>query len=530
MPGNRLSKTEKDLDSWWNKSTKFKFPVLRSVTVEGDSGLRGIKNLTIDFDYPITAICGQNGSGKTTMLALASLAYHPPSGHHCRNAKKKRGKDRSHYTFSDFFYKGPSDPDISGVAISWNFSDNNILKIQKGIKKWMRYERRPERPVHYLGVSRCIPAIEQNVLRVHFKSKSKNPTVPLSSAYLKRLGKIMGRTYAEVSESSSESYRLRECNSGSRYSGFNMGSGEDILAELLLQLQEIPDGSLIVIEEIEIGLHPRALTLLAQQLQEIALEKKLQIIVSTHSAEFIDALPRAARLLIQRESDAHNVLKSPTTKYAMSAIGAKNESELVVYCEDEMAEAIIKQSVDGNQRKRIKIVPVGSDSQLASQAASHLVSGNRQLILIVWDGDVNSEKCKSFLDKAQQEKTYLKQQDMKRINWIALPGGLAPEEWILETLASTKGDGSKHLGSELRIDEDQARALISNLDATCASDCHKLPSEVSQKMSIDKSEATSALVRATIATAPNKFCELREAINIVLSGRKYPVPESEHET
>jgi hypothetical protein len=48
----------------------------------------------------------------------------------------------------------------------------------------MQYERRPERPVHYLGVSRCIPAIEQSVLRGHFKSKTKKPSANLNEKNL----------------------------------------------------------------------------------------------------------------------------------------------------------------------------------------------------------------------------------------------------------------------------------------------------------------------------------------------------------
>jgi len=39
-------------------------------------GLRGVKNTSIDFDYPITAIAGANGIGKTTILQLIACLYH----------------------------------------------------------------------------------------------------------------------------------------------------------------------------------------------------------------------------------------------------------------------------------------------------------------------------------------------------------------------------------------------------------------------------------------------------------------------
>ena len=34
--------------------------------------IRGLKDVKIEFKYPITAIAGRNGSGKTTILALWS--------------------------------------------------------------------------------------------------------------------------------------------------------------------------------------------------------------------------------------------------------------------------------------------------------------------------------------------------------------------------------------------------------------------------------------------------------------------------
>ena len=38
--------------------------------------IRGLRKLTVDFRYPITAIAGRNGSYKTTVLALAACAFH----------------------------------------------------------------------------------------------------------------------------------------------------------------------------------------------------------------------------------------------------------------------------------------------------------------------------------------------------------------------------------------------------------------------------------------------------------------------
>jgi predicted ATPase len=56
-------------------------------------------------------------------------------------------------------------------------------------------------------------------------------------------------------------------------------------------LQERLDGSLIVIEEIELGFHPETLIRLAKHLQEIILKKKLQAVVSTHFLTLLIVFP-----------------------------------------------------------------------------------------------------------------------------------------------------------------------------------------------------------------------------------------------
>ena len=214
------------------------------------------------------------GCGKTTVLALSALGFHSPGGHLPLNARNrsKSGRAPSYYTFSDFFFKGPGDPDIAGVEITWKYHGGKEISIKKQTDKWMRYERRPDRPVHYLGVVRSIPAVEQSALRSHFKATNKsNKSWSLSGDFCARLTDIMGRPYDEAGVMSSNQYLMRRCMAGASYSSFNMGAGEDILIDLLYMLQETPEGSMIVVEEIELGLHPEALITLARHLQEITL-------------------------------------------------------------------------------------------------------------------------------------------------------------------------------------------------------------------------------------------------------------------
>lgn len=199
----------------------------------------------------------------------------------------------------------------------------------------MHYERRPTRPVFYLGERRILPAIEHSALRSYFRPGKLTTSRPLQPEYCERLAAVMGRPYLRAESVDSGSHTVRVCEAGAQYSSFNMGAGEDVLIELFGALQDCPPGSLIVVEEIELGLHPAALRTLAEHLMSVAKDKHLQIIVSTHSPDFLDSLPRAARILIRAADGHHDVVPGPTTRLAMGDLTGRAKAELFVYCEDE---------------------------------------------------------------------------------------------------------------------------------------------------------------------------------------------------
>ena len=180
MPGSQLTQTEQRLKAWWQSTTtRFNYPVLSELSVRGERGLRGIRDASVSFDYPLTVLCGRNGTGKSTILALAALAFHAPPGHQPLNAMRApdRGSGTTYYTFRDFFYRGPGDPDTTGVEVTWRYRGSpapNPITIRKDSDKWMRYERRPRRPVHHVGIARVLPAIERRVLR----GTSREPAPP----------------------------------------------------------------------------------------------------------------------------------------------------------------------------------------------------------------------------------------------------------------------------------------------------------------------------------------------------------------
>lgn len=79
-----------------------------------------------------------------------------------------------------------------------------------------------------------------------------------------------------------------------------MSAGERAILRLSQDIAQLK-GALILIDELEAGLHPWVQQLLMAQLQQLALRNDLQVIVTTHSPVVLDAVPRNGRIFLERD-------------------------------------------------------------------------------------------------------------------------------------------------------------------------------------------------------------------------------------
>ena len=74
----------------------------------------------------------------------------------------------------------------------------------------------------------------------------------------------------------------------------HFGAGEASVIETIDRIESSNDNALILIEEVENGLHPVAVRMFVQYLQNAARRKRLQIIFTTHSQDAVNELPAEA--------------------------------------------------------------------------------------------------------------------------------------------------------------------------------------------------------------------------------------------
>jgi len=532
MPGRHLSGKEKGLNQLWeNPPANLERPYLRSIEIapvppldhyhpvaqeeqpKESTGIRGIRALIVPLRYPITALCGNNGVGKSTILALAVLAHHSPPGWHVHwgnTGPKRTHTDRTYYTFNDFFVSGHSEQIIQNVWVTWRYFKRNYehsVTFDKTKHRWGRYSKREERQVDYLPLSRILPAYEMIGVRLAFmKPKGKITTKALGQGFIRHLSFIMGRKYTTAEVQEKKNYSFQRCNSGSEYTAFNMGGGECCMIELLHLLENIERGGLLVVEEIEAGLHPQAQKRLAQTLVDICLSKHIQIVCSSHSEVFIDALPRQARLVLKKSGGDHTVIESPSTRYAMYEMTGECHPELIIYCEDKFAASLINEALPAQIRLRVEIQDVGSDSNVISQGVSHIRSGFSMKSLCVLDGDCSDAKVNGWINSARGERREINPE------YLILPGDdLAPERWVVSQLQQQdyRNSFADQFGCTIQEATNHIQALAVEQEH------HNIGYTLYQRTGRTETECI-CLVTRSIATIHPQLEPLREKIELML--------------
>lgn len=461
----RESKRDKDLRTWFmNDMTK---ALLRSIHLTTGS-FRGLNSLELIFNYPITAIAGKNGAGKSTVLALACCAFHN-SG----NGFKLPKRQKPYYTFSDFFVQHANEVPPQGVQVYYGIAHNNwkkdsslpngvgiALQVRKKVKdgKWNDYDTRLSRTVVFLGIERIVPHNERSQSRSYSKVFKETPKKGWEDEVMQAVGLILGKPYEEFRFLQHSKYSLPVVKSkGVSYSGFNMGAGENALFEIFSTLYSAGQGALLVIDEIELGLHAEAQRKFIEQLKKACFEMQTQIICTTHSPEIFDCLPSDARFYIENVGSKSRITSGVSSTFAFSKMSAKNGLELDVLVEDDVAESMLLAALPANIRSRVTITIVGSASALARQLAAQYVRKDTKPVLAIFDGDqkkrysANFGHAKNMAEKAKEDF-----EDWYKARSTYLPGDTWPEAWLLLKAK----EALTPLSSVLGTDEDELESVI----------------------------------------------------------------------
>lgn len=356
---------------------------------------RGIKKLR--FRLPehsgVYLIVGTNGAGKTTLLTCLDRI--------CNSMAFAQGFDTSRLTREIDQYRNSS--------ITYTV-DNTSIRFRKCTARWVSTPKAESRDLlQQFGFSSSLfihadskrIAINQAAIRDgDFVQASRPIKDTLNRLFetekytrLERLRNRNGR-----GRQATYFYIMRD-EDGSIYSEKRFSTGELALLHLADSLQNIENGSMVLLDEAEMALHPRIQVNLVHYLKQTASEKNLTVFISTHSPTIIKSVSKNQIIMLE-ESETSDEVLAKTPCYAARAIGcvdfeASTIPDYIFFVEDERAKTIVKHMLNryyslnpSQATASVSVVPVGGyleTARLAVRTKHQLFSQSKVFAIVDQD-------------------------------------------------------------------------------------------------------------------------------------------------
>ncbi|WBM74828.1 ATP-dependent nuclease [Saprospira grandis] len=264
----------------------------------------------------------------------------------------------------------------------------------------------------------------------------------LMSAKLKFRGKIPAKE-----QRNRKVYAIK--NRNTFYTERNFSLGELLVLNTIAVIEDIEENSMLVIDEVEMALHPRLQMRLYKYLEQKAKEKNLVILLSTHSSSLI----KIAKNIYYLENDGSGkieVLKGVCPTYVLKEVAIEEDEhpEQVFFVEDVMARKLLEATLDyyfnltGLVRPTYKVLPIGGYTNILN-FAEHVegyLFDEKIGQHIFFDEDVKDAlkkiKEKKSLEKGEEKLLKQFKNKKKTINYLPI----TPEHGLWNYLKSGAAD------------------------------------------------------------------------------------------
>ncbi len=421
-------------------------------------GIRGIGDLRVSFEYPVSVVAGGNATGKSTVLFAAACAYKVP-GAGVRDFVPST-------LFPDFRpQSGARQDERKEITLDFHYatSDGRRSMRWRRVKGWNRSffgrkkGKQPERPVYLRTLSNLSNPSEVRGVLSMSRMKGTPEERPLTALQIEFAQQMLPFRYSEVVNltSGTKSLLFAAQEGGSVYSEMHMAAGERALLRLAQEIAHM-EGALVLIDEVEAGLHPFAQQLLMLQLQQLALRRNLQVIVTSHSPVVLDSVPPHGRIFLERDQAGTVTVRPPYRDVIQDALYGRSSQQLNVLCEDKAAEGILRGVFDvlmPRMQIRRETVRIGRDTG-AEEFPAHAKAFKKfsmvQGFVFVLDGDKQCGPLKQrILDAADYD-----------VPVLFLPGSEPPEIWVWSRLQ----EHTAQKAEVLHVNAAELAARISDLN------------------------------------------------------------------
>lgn len=365
---------------------------------------KGIKNL--NFELPdkngVYLIVGSNGAGKTTLLVCLDRICNP-------------------YAFARGFSCPKSTSGFDEYSDSQITYQNNNMSVvyRKKKSKWTASPRKNNaqllqtfgftNSIFIRADSKRIDATQDEIKNGIILAASSNIKKYMNDIFdttrfnnLKKLKVTHGR-----GKSASFFNVIKDgaiCYTEKRFS-----TGELAILHLLQSIENSTSGSIVLLDEAEIALHPRVQINLLKCLQQISTSRDLMVLISTHSPTLIKATTPTNILMLEPDECGDVSVVNPC--YPTRALGGIDYTEsagfdYVFFVEDDMARLFLKKIINRYIKIAIEhstastsIIPVGGfyeTAHMAVQTKEQLLNKSKVYAFVDTDAFENLEQKPKF--------------------------------------------------------------------------------------------------------------------------------------
>ena len=200
--------------------------------------IRGFTDSRVDFEFPVTAIIGPNGGGKTTVLGAAACAY-------------AEVKPRRFFPKSGKLDESMAEWKIVYHAIDRDLKTNDVVSRTATFRqaKWSREGL--SRTVRVFGIGRTLPAIERSALSYYGTNATSFAGLEQTSLtpdVINFVGQILGKDvsrHAQIHLADGQNLLVGKTTQNASYSEFHFGAGESSIIRMVAEIESLPENSLV---------------------------------------------------------------------------------------------------------------------------------------------------------------------------------------------------------------------------------------------------------------------------------------------
>lgn len=397
---------------------------------------KGLGTSTVFFAGPITAICGANGVGKSTVLNAILCALEPGVA-----SQRVSGISK-----------------LDGATVSVKLSASGVETVREVSIQDRAIAPSAKQPtVETVWIDAA--SIGSSLIKLYQETTNREEQLAaigariLVAEQLKKLSFIVGKNYehCEFFELESSEYGdipyFRVQSLGQTYGSESMGLGEFTIFYIYWALDRATPGSIVLIEEPETFLSPHSQGAIVSMLAEYGTRRLLWSVITTHSPTILNKLPINHVRLLSKLRGVVSAVSPETIGSYLAALGVPNAKAGVLLVEDRAAREFTKILLSNKAPHIANVFQVSDANDVSgiTQSLKFPKTDKWLKIIGLYDGD-------------QRNKISL-----KGLKWpfTFLPTNSPPERFLMDCANSHPTD----LAQRLFLPDTRVRAALGSFEA-----------------------------------------------------------------